>query len=305
MWDFRERGHPDRGQDALTFVLGAAGGFAVGMLLSGRARPERVRELGGTLRDRARDVASRFRPARLRRAVGEQGELQALEDAVLDAFLADDVLGERGIDVGAISRGIIELSGAVWTEEEAQRAVAAARRVPGVDTVVNRLDVEDDGHRHGRWPLKDDEAAQREARWTGLRSGMGRRRQGRETDPETSDDSQHQHERALEKADRDEFEWAGYAARPKMGERPEVQEGPGRVDYSEGELDNQEPTGSHTRATPQEPDQDVRNLRTTARVGEGPKPGEELRLEAADVPVKPHGSYEHGRGGEGTSGEHR
>ena len=311
MWEFRERREPDYRTDALTFVLGAAGGFAIGMILSGRTRPAtgRVRELGGNLRGRAeelrtraRGMASRFRPGRLRRELQEQTELTSLEDAVLDAFLADELLGERGIDVGAISRGIIELSGSVWTEEEADRAVRAAQRVPGVETVVNRLDVEDDGHRHGRGPLRDDESARRETRWTGLGSGMGRRRQGRETDPDRPDDSQHIREVSLEHTDRGEFEQESGHSRPRMAARSEVQGGrPER--YREDELDNEEPVGPHTYGgVPREPRGSDLNARS--RVGEGPKPGTELRLEEADLPVKPHGDRPEAGGAEGEGGEH-
>ena len=39
----------------------------------------------------------------------------------------------------------MELSGSVWTREQAQRAVAVAQGVHGVETVVNRMDVEDEG----------------------------------------------------------------------------------------------------------------------------------------------------------------
>jgi osmotically-inducible protein OsmY len=312
MWVYRERDTNDFGEDAVTFALGAAGGFAIGMLLSGRGRTQGVRQIGGALRDRAgslreraRDVASRLRPARLRRAVPEQDELTRLEDAVLDAFLADEVLSERGVDVGGISRGIIELSGTVWTEEEARHAVRLAQRVPGVDTVVNRLDVQDDGHRHDRWPLHDDDAARAEREWSGRNIGMGSRRVSRGRDPDRPDDSQHIKEVSLKDADEEEFEWAGYAANPVKGERPEDSRGQG-PDYSEDELDNQEPTGPHTYGgEAREARIGGQEFNTQARVGEGPKPGVELRLEAADVPVKPHGSYEHGRGGEGMSGQGR
>lgn len=306
MWDIMERDEPDYGRGALSLVAGVAGGLAVGMLLSRRA-PEmpmrRARQLGGELRERAGSLAARLRPGRLRRAVEEQTEFREMEDAVLDTFLADEVLGERGIDVGGISRGIIELSGSVWTEEEAGRAVRLARDIPGVETVVNRLDVEDDGRRHGRWPLADDEAARRETRWTGLRSGMGRRRQGRETDPDRPDDSQHQREAALEDADRDQFEWEGYAARPKMGERPEDDRGRGPRGYEEDELDNEEPVGPHTYGGVARPPVGSQ-YNTAARVGEGPKPGTELRLEEADLPVKPHGDAPQAGGGEGEGGQH-
>jgi osmotically-inducible protein OsmY len=334
MWEIRERhDEGDLRQDALTFVLGAAGGFALGLLLSGRVKPaasrareragQKVGELrgrageqlrgraeelrgradgfrnrAGTLRTRAAGVAAAFRPGRLRRAVRDQDEVTRLEDAVLDAFLADEVLGERGIDVGAISRGIIELSGSVYTDDEADRAVRLAQRVDGVDTVVNRLDVEDDGHLRGRFPLRDDDAARRETEWTGLNVGMGRRRQGRDTDPDRSDDSRHIQEVSLEHTDRSEFELETGHSRPRNAERPEVQDGkPSK--YREDQLDNQDPVGPHTSSAVPRPPTGP-DVNSQARVGEGPKPGTELRLEAADLPVKPHG---HNPGAGGAGGE--
>jgi len=313
MWDLRERHETDLRTDALTFVLGAAGGLAVGLLLSGRVAPaasrareragerlrgraEDLRARAGDIRSRAAGVASRLRPGRLRRAVREQDELTGLEDAVLDAFLADEVMGERPIDVGAISRGIVELSGSVYTDDEADRAVRLAQRVAGVETVVNRLELEDDGLRRARSPLRDDEDARRESSWTGLQSGMGRRRQGRETDPDRPDESQHLREVALENADRSEFELETGHSRPRNAARPEpLAARPLR--FREDELDNQEPVGPHTRAVPRVPRGS--DLNTGARVGEGPKPGTELRLEASDLPVKPHGEAPRPGGGEG------
>lgn len=314
MWELRERHESDLRTDALTFVLGAAGGLALGLLFSGRVGPaaSRVRESAGAragelraragdIRSRAAGVAARFRPGRLRRAVREQDELTRLEDAVLDAFLADETLGERGIDVGAISRGIIELSGSVYTEDEADRAVRLAQRVPGVETVVNRLDVEDDGRRHGRHPLRDDDAARRETRWTGLVSGMGHRRVGRATDPDRPDDSQHIREVSLEHTDRSEFELETGHSRPRNAARPEVQRGKPEG-YREDQLDNQDPVGPHTHGGTPRPPRGP-ELNTGSRVGEGPKPGTELRLEAADVPVKPHGDKPRAGGAEGEGGE--
>ncbi len=245
MWDFRERGGPDHGRDALSFLLGAAGGFALGMLLAGRAPGARARALAGSLRDRAGDlrdraqgVAARLRPRRSSRPAGERGEFAGLEDAVLDVFLADEILGERGIDVGAVGDGIIELSGAVWTVDEADRAVSVASGVDGVETVVNRIDVDADGRRH--WPLRSEASAGPERSWTGMGSGMGRRRQGAATDPDRPDDSQHIREAAIEDADRAEFALEGYAAYPRMARRPEVERS-GPSGYAEDELDNQDP----------------------------------------------------------------
>src|SRR5690606_40397343 len=118
---------PGYGRGALTFALGAAGGLALGLLLvRSLPTPQRPSRIGRELRDRARTGAGRLRPARLRRMGAEQRELTALEDRVLEAFFGDSVLGDRGVDIGAISPGIIELSGSVWTEEEADHAVRIA-----------------------------------------------------------------------------------------------------------------------------------------------------------------------------------
>ncbi|MEX0912065.1 MAG: BON domain-containing protein, partial [Gemmatimonadota bacterium] len=203
MRPFRDSQEERWTQDSLSFTLGAVGGLAIGVLIS-RALPP-PREFRDQIRDRARSVARRLRPARLRRYAVEQEELDQLEDVVLRAFLDDPVLSERGVDIGAISHGIIELSGSVWTDDEADMAVALANRIPGVRTVVNRLDVESfaqrasaRGRSEGEW---DATFVHQEAR-TG---GMGRRRQGLQTDPDRTDDSQHQRERALAAADRDQY----------------------------------------------------------------------------------------------------
>ena len=52
-----------------------------------------------------------------------------LEERVLEAFRNDPILSERAIDIGAIGEGIIELTGWVDTEDEADaRGDARARR---------------------------------------------------------------------------------------------------------------------------------------------------------------------------------
>lgn len=285
MWAFREQDDWDFADNALTFALGATGGFAIGVLLSGRGRSRPNGSLGGGLRDRARSVASRLRPTRRYRLEREQSELTALEDAVLDVFLADLIVGERPIDVGAISRGIIELSGSVWTHQEADLAVRLARRVEGVETVVNRMEI-DDERRHAEHARQHMEDSSLVPQPDGRSIGMGTRRQGSQTDPDRPDDSQHMQERELEQADRDEWTEEGLAAaRPRMGERPEESRPRQDLHFDEDELDNQDPHGKHATRTLDSPPQD-RN--TAARVGEGPKPGVELRLEEADLPVKPH-----------------
>ncbi|HEX5725021.1 MAG TPA: BON domain-containing protein [Longimicrobiaceae bacterium] len=276
-------------QDALVFILGALGGLALGAFLSRRVEPEQIRGAGTRLRERARDLrdlAVNLRPGRLRRASREQLELTRLEDAVLDLFLADEVLRERPIDVGAISRGIVELSGTVRTDGDADHAVALASRAQGVETVVNRMEVEEPARRKRRRKKDDaEEGGMAGHEWTGRQSGMGRRRQGHGTDPDQPDDSQHMREDALEDADRAEFEAEGLGhSQPVLSARPKgTPENP--TDYPEDELDNQSPYGKRAVSVPEQP----QALNAQGQLGEGTMPGTELRLEAADLPVKPHG----------------
>ncbi|HEU0015612.1 MAG TPA: BON domain-containing protein [Longimicrobium sp.] len=272
-----ERGSWER----LAYTLGAAGGLALAVAL-GRAMGVDVRGAGERLRQGAGGLASRLRPGRLRREQAEQNGLLRLEDAVLAEYLADEVLSERGIDVGAISSGIVELSGSVYTRDEARHAVAVAQRVEGVETVVNRLEVDAEAHRLDAHT--DEEGAMANGEWTGHRSGMGSRRQGHDTDPARSDDSQHQVEQALDASDRAQFEDEGYGSRPRSHARPEGGE-VNPTNYAEDELDNQSPYGKHAVPVPEQP----QAMNAAGQIGEGLKPGTELALEAADVPVKPHG----------------
>ncbi len=267
----RKESDRERGDNSVIVALGALGGMALGLLLTNAAQGEPARRGAARLRDRAREVARGWGPAPLQRHPGEEQGLAELEDEVLEAFLHDSVLSERGVDVGCISPGIIELSGAVHTAAEVERAVSTARGVHGVVTVVNRLEVEDAApgdHMSGEW--------------TGRNVGMGRRRQGIETEHRGGlDDSQHMREVALEQSDRDQYEDEDIAhSRPLMGSRP----GPGDVatNYAEDELDNQDPRGRHV--APEQP----QALHSQARVGGGLPPGTELALEGANVPVKPH-----------------
>lgn len=275
---------PDYGRDALTFALGAAGGLALGLLLvRGLPTPQGGVRLGRELRDRARTMAGRLRPARLRRMGPEQRALNALEDRVLEAFYADPVLGDRGIDIGAISPGIIELSGSVWAEEEAERAVRVATGVNGVRTVVNRMDVEDEARHFERTRRRLEEEG------SGLTSlqhgtarvgGMGMRRQGRETDPDRPDDSHDIGMGALKDADRGQWEDEGFAS-----PAPRARRDAWRPHFAEDEVEPQDPHGKHAPVTLDHPPE---QLNSAARVGEGSKSGEHLALEKTDLPRKPH-----------------
>jgi hypothetical protein len=291
------------GGHGLLYTLGAIGGVAIGALLArsfeglvGREASTRIRESGGraesdadTAPVRAAAPPAELRPSRLRRPPRDQEQLLTLEDAVLDAFLQDEVLSGCGIDVGVISRGIVELSGSVWTREQSRRAMEVARRVAGVETVVNRMEIEAERERlHPRFDTDDEGLQMSGAEWTGNQSGMGRRRQGDETEPNRPDDSHHQREEALEQADRAQFADEGHYGWPRVGERDEVQSA-NRTSFREDELDNQSPYGKHAVPQGSQDDGPPQALNTQSRVGEGLKPGTELALEAADVPVKPHG----------------
>jgi BON domain len=286
------------GKHRLAYTLGALGGLALGAVLLrgfeglvGREAATRIRRSNG-------GAPAQFRPGRLVREPRDQDELLLLEDAVLDAFLEDEILGERGIDVGAISLGIVELSGSVFTRAEAAHAVAVAQGVEGVATVVNRMEIEDERERlHPRFDSDDEGFEMSGAEWTGNQSGMGRRRQGRDTDPSRPDDSHYQREEAIEQADRAQFADEGHYGWPRVGERDEVQS-PNRTNFSEDELDNQSPYGKHAVPQGSQDDGPPQALNSQSRVGEGLKPGVELRLEQSDVPVKPHQhpSTDHERG---------
>ena len=206
----------DTSSGAIYVAVGALAGLAAGVLLAGRlgglsGLGERMRlGLEDRFGDRLGDgLAARLGghrgprdaeaddPAGLRRhghdapdwdeepldddAEADEGEM--LEERVLEAFRNDPVLSERAIDIGAIGRGIIELTGWVHADDESTHAVTLTRGVPGVDTVVNRLVVKDDEARF------DDQArrytageAETSPRWEGMGVGTGRPRQGTSQD---------------------------------------------------------------------------------------------------------------------------
>ncbi len=127
---------------------------------------------------------------RHRSVLGPPIDLAGLEERVVDAFLEDPLLSQRPIEIAALADGIVELTGAVRTEHEADRAVHAAERVPGVTTVLNRLDI-DLLRSHLAETRRRFEAGApelTETHWYGIRVGTGRRRQGAETDPDRPDD---------------------------------------------------------------------------------------------------------------------
>ncbi|MQA90919.1 MAG: BON domain-containing protein [Gemmatimonas sp.] len=278
---FRDPDEGRFGRHLTAFVIGTLGGLALGILLSRRrGQPSAI---GAEFRDRAKTVARRLRPGRLRRLAEDQEILDQLEDAVLRAFLQDEVLGERAIDIGAISYGIVELSGTVWSESEAEQAVSLANMTEAVRTVVNRLEIEEQTRRGGwRQKLSREDLDSTFQHQEGRTGGMGRRRQSSETDPDRPDDSQARRGDALAAADRDQFEDEDLAYRnPRQSERPGSGDlAPTR--FEEDELDNQDP---HLKRRPTR-----EALNSDVRVGEGMDPGTRRTIESADLPVEPPSS---------------
>ena len=238
----------------LAYTLGVLGGLVLAAWLTRgtggaieglleREAPARARPDTGDAPEPAPS-----RPGRLRREARDQDELLMLEDAVLDAFLEDELLFERGIDVGAISRGIVELSGSVFTRGEAAHAVAVAQTVQGVATVVNRMEIE--AERERLHPRFDTDDGGFEMSGNGQDTSRGWAAAGRAATPIRIARMirSYQREEAIEQADRAQFADEGHYGWPRVGERDEVQEA-NRTHYREDELDNQSPYGKH--AVPQ------------------------------------------------------
>ena len=119
-----------------------------------------------------------------------QLERSPLERAVRDALRTDEQLSQRGVLVTEIGSGVVELAGMVNSADEVSIAVAAAQRVDGVGTVVNRLAVREEEARlaDARQRFEAGDPALTETQWTGLHVGMGRRRQSPLTDPDQRSD---------------------------------------------------------------------------------------------------------------------
>jgi hypothetical protein len=69
-----------------------------------------------------------------------------LEERVLRALRDEPDLGARAIEIAVVGDGVVELTGAVRAIEEISRASALVRKVPGVNMVLNRIDVRTGGH---------------------------------------------------------------------------------------------------------------------------------------------------------------
>ena len=127
-------------------------------------------------------------------------DLDYLEDAAVEVLRRDSLTGNAAIDVAATGPGMIELTGVVATHEIAQRAARLLHALPGVRTVVNRLDTGalEQQLAANRGRRARGEPATRERQWYGVRVGMGRRRQSPDTDPGRDDDAAKIRTRSLE-----------------------------------------------------------------------------------------------------------
>jgi hyperosmotically inducible periplasmic protein len=205
---YAEEEEESSSRSALYIAIGAAAGFAAGVLMAERfggfkGLTDRIKDTFGGGTGQEEDEfdyegldEDEFDPDRdddLDTPKASMNDAEALEERVLEAFRNDPTLSERAIDIGAVEDGIIELTGWVNSEDESHQAVVVARGVPGVETVVNRLVIrtdealfDDAAHRY-----EDGDPAFTEAHWEGQQVGIGRRRQGnsaevdRHADPRT------------------------------------------------------------------------------------------------------------------------
>jgi hypothetical protein len=190
-----------------------------------RRAPDRVTPLmiGAGAAAGATAVAwSVLRVVRTRRdAHRVEGELDALEDAAVEALRRDPVTGSCPIDVAAPSPGIIELSGRVPNRETGQRAARLLHAVPGVRTVVNRLaqGAAEAQIEHNRVRRERGDPYTLDRHWYGVRVGTGRRRQSPLTDPDRPDDTVKRRTRALEPSAADIAEAASQVAPPDRRSR--------------------------------------------------------------------------------------
>jgi hypothetical protein len=150
-------------------------------------------------------------------------ETEELEERVLEAFRNDPVLSERAIDIGAIDEGIVELTGWVNADDEAQQAVVVARGVPGVDTVVNRLSVraEEDLYDELADRYEDGDPSLTEGQWEGQSVGTGQRRQGTSAEFDRHEDPRVElEEKVLDKEYLDADEEADIKAERRRRSKP-------------------------------------------------------------------------------------
>lgn len=77
---------------------------------------------------------------------GSEAVARQLEQRVLTALRDEPVLSDRPIEIAVVGDGVVELTGSVYAIDEVSRAAALARRVRGVNMVLNRIEVRMAGH---------------------------------------------------------------------------------------------------------------------------------------------------------------
>lgn len=184
MSPLRYRDDDSQSNGLLYMAAGAILGLAAGLVVADRfggfsALTSKLRDRVGRLRDDEDDSETEH----------DEVDDEVLEERVLEAFRNDPILSERAVDIGAIGDGIIELTGWVHEPDEATHAVTITRGVPGVETVVNRLDVRL-GESAGETDEIDDDpsAPLPGGRWEGQQVGTGRRRQGNSSEADRHED---------------------------------------------------------------------------------------------------------------------
>jgi hypothetical protein len=186
-------------RSALYIAIGAAAGFAAGVLMAERfggfkGLTDRIKDtFGGGTGEEEEEFdyegldEDEFDPDfddDVETPKSSLNGAEELEERVLEAFRNDPILSERAVDIGSVEDGIIELTGIVNSDDEAHQAVVVARGTPGVETVVNRLviktdeDLFDTAAHH----YEDGDPPFTERHWDGQQVGTGRRRQGNSTE---------------------------------------------------------------------------------------------------------------------------
>ena len=143
------------GTTIMTVLLGAVAGFAVGMYVAQRSGGFRglterfTKGVGGEERGRHYGLAAEQFDFETEDEIEDEDEgayassiddedfngmddtgdaddgVPLLEERVLEAFNNDPILAERAIDIGAMTPGIIELSGWVDSDDEAEHAMTS------------------------------------------------------------------------------------------------------------------------------------------------------------------------------------
>jgi len=182
MSPLRYRDDDSQTSGLLYLAAGAVLGLAAGLVVADR--------FGGfsSLTAKLRERVARRRDVDEDESDELEEDDEALEERVLEAFRNDPILSERAIDIGAIGDGIIELTGWVHEADKATPAVTITRGAPGVETVVNRLDVKLETSEEAEDVDEDTNAPLPGGRWEGQQVGTGRRRQGNSTEPDRHED---------------------------------------------------------------------------------------------------------------------